>query len=433
MTETRDTKPRTGTIVKTKLGQWQPVVTLRDGTRKRLKPFAKGTSEAMAREKTAVYAEQAYRLGLKRPTPKGVPAGGEIWWEAWFAHRDAKGLGPVRPMYNGHIAPLLGDKKPAEWTREDCEKLSRSLDAKVTAERLTWKTATNVWALFTRACKVACSHKSPDVLRVRKDNPCVGVEGPERGDKKQKQWLYPDELSKLVACTKVPLRWRRLYALLTYLYVRPSELKVLEWSDVSFETNTVHINKAWDRNRATLKPPKTSAGVRHVPIEPNLLPLLEALHKESGGVGRVVASMPPDEEWALTLRRHLHRAEITRAELFADTATHKQVTLYDLRATGITWRCLRQDYAPEVQQAAGHEKYDTTDGYIRTARVFIGRVGAPFPPLPMESLHPIDHPIAKSAEPFCSQQVHNPVDGWLTTRSGLPACLWTGCSAPSVQ
>jgi len=388
------TKPPTGTIVKTKLGLWQPVVTLADGTRKRLKPFKKGTSEAMAREKTAVYARQVLDLKLQRPAPKGQVSGGALWWEAYFAHRNTKGQSAVRPMYNAHIAPVLGDKKPADWTREDCERLVRELDAKVVAGKLSWKTAANVWGLFTRACKVTASHKSPGGLRVRTENPCLGVEGPDRGDVKEKQWLYPDEMVQLLACEKVPLRWRRLYALLAYLYVRPSELRVLEWSDVNLAMGTVHITKAWDSPRAKVKAPKTRAGVRFVPIELGLRPLLEVLKAESGGVGRVVASMPPDEDWAATFRVHLGRAGITRPELFADTTTHKQVRLYDLRATGITWRCLRQDYGPEIQQAAGHEKYDTTDGYIRSARLFIGRVGGPFPPLPEESLHRIDHLIA---------------------------------------
>ena len=58
------TKPHSGTIVKTKLGLWQPVITLADGTRKRLKAFKNGTSEAVAREKTAAYARRAIELGL---------------------------------------------------------------------------------------------------------------------------------------------------------------------------------------------------------------------------------------------------------------------------------------------------------------------------------------------------------------------------------
>ena len=53
---------------------------------------------------------------------------------------------------------------------------------------------------------------------------------------------------------------------------------------------------------------------------------------------------------------------------------------------------MRKNYGPEIQQAAGHEKYDTRDGYIRTARVFVGRVGEPFPPLPASMIaSSLDH------------------------------------------
>jgi hypothetical protein len=61
-------------------------------------------------------------------------------------------------------------------------------------------------------------------LRVRDDNPCDGLPGPDRGERKAKQWLYPIEVQALLACEDVPIRWRRLYALGTYLYLRPGEL-----------------------------------------------------------------------------------------------------------------------------------------------------------------------------------------------------------------
>lgn len=54
-------KPATGTLVKTKLGLWQGIITLPSGKRKRLPPFPPGTSEAMAREKTAWASERHRR------------------------------------------------------------------------------------------------------------------------------------------------------------------------------------------------------------------------------------------------------------------------------------------------------------------------------------------------------------------------------------
>jgi integrase len=395
-------RERTGTVVKARDGRLQAVITLADGTRKRLPPFPKGTSREMAKAKALHYAEEALRRGLvSPPKPKAVkPAGerGDTWWDLYLAHREGKGMSPVLHLYRPHIEPVLGDVHPKDWTRADCERLVTALDGKIASTgggKIAWKTAANVWSLFTSACKAASSAKAGSGLRVRGDNPCIGVEGPDRGENREKQWLYPAEFLALVSCETVPLRWRRLYTLLAYLYVRPGELTVLDWeTDVDLEVGTVHITKAWDEKAQRVKPPKTRAGVRHVPIEPTLLPLLRALHKEAGGKGRVVQAMPPMEDWAEKFRRHLQRAGVTRAELFVTTATHKRITLYDLRATGITWRCLREDYGPKIQKAAGHEKYDTTDGYIRTAAVFVGRLGEPFPPLP-KSLQSITQSITE--------------------------------------
>jgi len=388
-TKGRGGRPATGTVITIPSGphkgQLQGILTLADGSRERLPPFPRGTSKEMAKERTLVRQRAATAKGRRKQAPSGPAAGlspGDEWWDAYFKHREAKGLSPTRPIYNAHLAPSLGGKHPRDWTREDCEHVVSTLDKKIASkgdDRISWKTAANAWVLFTKACKVASSAKSGE-LRVRSDNPCAGVEGPDRGELKAKQWLYPVEFAKLVSCPEVPLRWRRLYALLTYTYVRPGELRALDWSDVDLDAGTIHITKAWDHKRGRVKPPKTGAGVRHVPIETELRPLLEALHEESGGKGPVFV-LPAVEHWARGIRRHLEAAGVTRSALFADTMTHKQITLYDLRATGITWRCLRKDHVPQVQRDSGHERYDTTDGYTRTASA-AGSVGAPFPALP---------------------------------------------------
>jgi integrase len=383
-------RPAKGTVVRLKsgphAGQLQGIITLADGSRKRLPPFPPGTSEAMAEERTLTKAREALDLDARKATPAGVPAkgGGAEWWERYLAHREARGLSPVMHMYRPHIAPVLGDKHPRDWTREDCERLVTELDKKIAAGA-SWKTVANVWSLFTKACKVASSAKAGTELRVRSDNPCAGVEGPDRGEKKAKQWLYPSEFEQLVTCDTVPLRWRRLYALLAYTYVRPGELRALTWADVDRQVGTIRVSKAWDEKLGRLKPPKTRAGVRYVPIEPTLDPLLEALSEGAQAGDLVVSRFPPMEDWAAKFRRYLQRAGVMRAELFADTETHKQITLYDLRATGITWRCLREDYGSQIQEAAGHEKFDTTNGYIRTARVFVGGWAIRFPRYPRHS------------------------------------------------
>lgn len=203
-------RERTGTVVRVRLKDgtlvWQGMITLPNGRRARLPPFPVGTSEAMAREKTKAKAQAVFREAphAVAATPKNDS--GE-WWRKYFAHREAKGLGPIESVYRKHIAPVLAHKHPRAYTRVDCERLVTSLDAKIAStgdDQIAWKTAANAWSVFTRACKVASSAKSATGLRVRPDNPCKDVEGPERGETKSKQWLYPTEFEKLAQCETVP-------------------------------------------------------------------------------------------------------------------------------------------------------------------------------------------------------------------------------------
>lgn len=61
---------------------------------------------------------------------------------------------------------------------------------------------------------------------------------------------------------------------------------------------------------------------RRVPIEAELMPLLRAMHEESGGVGRVVAIRETDRKLSRQLRRCLMLARVTRADLHARKIRH---------------------------------------------------------------------------------------------------------------
>jgi hypothetical protein len=97
--------------------------------------------------------------------------------------------------------------------------------------------------------------------------------------------------------------------------------------------------------------------------------------------------LPPKERLATSLREHLQlKAKVDRAELYADRATTKRITFYDLRATGITWEVLAGTEHVRVQQRAGHKHFATTALYIREAETLGVAVGEPFPPLPASLL-----------------------------------------------
>lgn len=394
----KKSKPATGTVVPTKSGRLQGIITLPNGKRKRLPAFPAGMSEAMAREKTAYWAERLRADSEETAQQEVRAAAGEAaeWWETFHSWREERGLYSVRNMYETHIEPVIATH-PRDWTRADCERLRDSLDAKIKtgswkndarSYKFGWKRAWNVWTVFTTACKAAAFSKNK-ALRVRDSNPCSDVLPPDRGKAKAKQWLYPDEMLRLLSCETVPLHRRRLYALLAYTYLRPSELAALRWSDVELEVGLIQVSKTWNFEKGEAKEyTKSHAGVRPVPIEPALAPLLAKMGQGAPPSGPVVVDFPPTEGWAQTLRRDLVRAGVSRAALFDDTPTVKQITLYDLRATGITWRTLRRDDTRDIQKDAGHEKYATTEAYVRAASVYRDRIGAPFPVLPEKLISP---------------------------------------------
>jgi integrase len=390
-------------------GHYKVRITLADGARPwiHLDPGPKSPqAEARAREKAAAWTERARiegraaaDFGIK---PRGVPliaaqpdAAGDRAMQAWFDHwlrsRQKKGQTSTRENdahWRVHIEPVLGAKHIKAWTRDDLRALSRALDEKI--ERygsdepvvrktgVSWKTAQNIWGTATKMCADAAESKL-DELRVREDNPAIGVEGPERGARKSKQYLYPSEFLRFVSCGEVPLQWRRIVVLMVYLYPRPGELRELRWEDVDLEHGIIHVHQATDRVTQKAKATKTERA-RRFNIEPALLPLLRAMH-DARESERVI-DLPSDRDLARGFRLWLMRAKVERAELHKSTPTRKAITVYDLRATGITWLAIRGDEPLRIMQRAGHASFSTTQGYIREAENLRDGFGRVFPALP---------------------------------------------------
>lgn len=311
------------------------------------------------------------------------------WVVRWAKARTAKGLRTVGTdlgRFNKWLSPIIGTKAMTSVTRRDIEEVVQALDRGIRAGQLHWKTARNVFGVLTKMFADACRSKVLD-LRVRDDNPVRDVEGPDRGVERSGPYIFPSEFLALMRCGRVPVRWKRVFMLLTYLYVRLGELEALDWNSVDFVHGYVLIHQSIDGKTGELKSTKTK-DVRKVPIEPTLLPLLRRMHDECNGEGRVI-TLPPREEIAARLRKYLGWAGVDRVDLFADDETRRQLSAHDLRHSGITWRAVRGDDHLKVQRAAGHDDLRTTQRYINEAQTFEGSAfGEPFPPVDLELLTP---------------------------------------------
>jgi len=272
-------KERRGTVeYDAKKGCYRIRLTLNDGSRPwvDLTPTARSAlAEKRAREvavqRSKIARQENLRaedFGLKPRAEKvdalAAPATDvmERWLEAWTQHRQRRGLSTASEserMYRRHVAPVIATHVRV-WTGDDFRRLSRTLDEKVRTGELSWKSALNVWGVATKMATDAASSKL-DEIRCRSDDPSHRVEGPDRGVRKVKQYLYPSELLTLVASERVPIRWRRLFALAVYSYARSGELEALERSDVDLEHATVHVHRSVDRVRNKGKVKSTKSAV----------------------------------------------------------------------------------------------------------------------------------------------------------------------------
>jgi integrase len=392
----------TGTvrILKNDLGQrqWYARWTREDGTRTPYVPLdptipldAEATAKALA-------ARLAPKVRKALPIDGASVTGETVreYAKRWCAWREGRGLGCVkddRAALEKHVLPVIGALDVRAVGRDDLKRLVTELDAKArkgfsrtAAGRRSpfgWKTAVNAWSTVRALLRDARSAKDVTMC-VRDDNPCDGVVGPDVGAKKAKTYLWPSEFSAFVTCSDVPLRWRRLVAIAVYVYARAGELAALEWSDVDLEHATIHIHRSLDVKRGRGIKATKSEAARRVPIEPELLPFLLALHREAGGKGPVVRL--PSEHLSRALRLYLKRAGIDRTDLHTGDATRKAITFHDLRATGVTWCAVRGDDALKIMQRAGHADFETTKVYLREAENLAAGFGTPFPPLPDELL-----------------------------------------------
>jgi integrase len=415
-------------------------ITLGDGTRIRVPVPDAITAEERARERVAAMQEQEDLHGLlleKARKERAVRAARssafaktagptetcDQWHERYLESCTHGSVEHSRGRWRKWWSPRVGSKLITKVTSDDVELVRDDLDAAIRRfvtegrgeGRLMPKAALNVWSVGTTAMRAACASKDR-TLRVRTANPCEGVLPPEGGASRKREFIRPSEAMKLLACSGVPMPWREVYAVALYTYLRPGELWELRALDVDLEAGLLSITRAYDWEDGCAKPPKTANGIRTVPLEPAIVPLLR----------RIVERRKPEElvfpqlrtlnenKIAGRFRDHLKLAGVQAPRLFTDSSTHMSVNFRSCRDTGITWLALAGVDIAKIQRRAGHDSLDTTMNYVKVAEVFTkGGIGDPFPTLPSDLIAghaqaTIDENTTIQAENECRRRESNP-------------------------
>lgn len=395
-------------------------------------------------DETGAFLKARTEQTRRRAGVKGAPAPGETA-DAWFEryHSYAKELGQTdagkkrdrwkkwiseTPVRGGTMR--FGELPIASVTRDDIEDVRDELDRAIEAWKrlgksagkkgraIAGKTAMNAWSCLTSSFKAATSSKRRDLRALEgRPNPCLGVEPP--GDRESRQirrktFLYPRESGELLSCEIVEIEWREVYAIALYTYLRPGELRVLTVGDVERPSRHVRVNKAWDYEEQRIKPPKTRNGVRRVPIEPALDPLLERLCRDRKPTDLLVPCLAAfgEDHLAELWRKHLLVAGIDREELHHSTRTHVQSNFRSCRDSGLTWLALAGVDVTKIMRRAGHDHVQTTMGYVKLAEDLTGDLGTPFAPLPSSLIEPsvygTVHEARKSSDLLCRRRESKP-------------------------
>ncbi len=301
------------------------------------------------------------------------------------------------------ISPIIGHKLVTELARNDIEDVRAELNEavrlyyvedKATPGATSHKNAMHIWSALTTACKQMCGADRDSGLKVRDDNPALGVPPPRRpaGMKKkaltkQKRILRPNEFLALLSHERLSLEWRETYAVLGYSYLRPGEGRVLTWDDVDFdagETGFIKVNKAWNYEKKRVEDHTKTGAPRDIPIEAELRPLLLHMKRRAKGKGLVlpVLSRVNANNLSRDFRQRLLSAGVDRAELHRGSATEKKIGFRQLRDFGVTMRLWRGDNPLVVKKHSDHEDFETLLTYTVEIEKLNAACGVPFGPLP---------------------------------------------------
>lgn len=350
-------------------------------------PLPVGCSEALAEERRALYSQMARDGKLVAAETRAPAEPGETsaaYASRWIAARKARGLSNTKTdahRLRAYVLPALpAGIGAADVTREHVRAVVEHLDDLVGGDALAWKTAKNIWGLVSKMTSDMANGKIK-ALRIRNDNPALGVRGPDAGAEVASAYLFPKEALTLFGCDAVPLPYRTLYAVALCTGLRLGELTALRVADVVLAGGYVTVHHAYSRE---LDADSTTKGkrARRVPIELALRPLLETL--TAGRAGTEALLDVPTGAHSERLREHLLLAGVDREELHAErTRLRRPLAFHDLRHSFATWLALRGEPALVIQSRLGHADAKTTALYIAAAEE-LGRedVGTPFPPLP---------------------------------------------------
>ena len=310
------------------------------------------------------------RGALRAPVKRTLTEEAELWQRRAEAGETFTRAGrPYKPAvcrgvesdFRLHIAPDLGSARLSEIKRRDIQVLVDRLRADGVSGSKIRGIVTSLKIVLRRALE-------DDEVTV---DPTTRLRLPPAAGTRDRV-VTAEQAAELIAVLPVDLQ--PLYATATYAGARRGELRGLRWSDVDLANGVIHISRGMD-DKAGVIAPKSTRGVRDIPIAPVLRDHLVALKARTGreGDAYVFGSTPTHPFTATNIRRRANAAWAKENER-RETENKKReenerddplvaIGLHELRHS---WVSLMSDAGfklEEIGDYAGHSSVWMTSRY----------------------------------------------------------------------
>lgn len=262
------------------------------------------------------------------------------WYEQWMdLYKRPKGLtkkslGMYDEKYRGYIKPRIGSMKLKDVKDVHLQKILNG-QAGMSASHVK-KLRMVMQEMFKRARQ----------SRLIAYDPAELLELPAMTSGKRRS-ITQQERGAILAVAE---HHRAGLWILTILYtgMRPGETAALNWADIDFGSNEIHVHTAMESGASTIKGPKTLAGVRDIPIHADLLPRLLAVRGDP--FEPVFKTMAGNRHGEDSLRR-LWTGFKRDLDIYMGAETYRNKIVKSVVADDLVPYCLRHTFCTDLQTA----------------------------------------------------------------------------------